>query len=249
MLPSAERFGAPGWFEQLPLPVRLPKRPAFVVEHRVGGCDEGSLVHQQVFDGQRLVAWVPGQAVSGADLVLVRDAETDAGDLLGRMPATEVAHSTSLLVASKSTDLFGLASVARPGLDEHTAGVVDIGVAALNTPFGDVETAVRLNPDGTQELVRRQEADCQITICAGWAHLLGWMHSDVLMGHLMGKNLVHLEGSMTVNSYAVGHICWPKTPQDQQWSAQFFDTMEVYTRYRLSPDYVALMDQIEEATA
>lgn len=145
--------------------------------------------------------------------------------------------------------LFGLGSVVRPGLDEHKAGVVDIAVAALNTPFGDVDAAVRLNPDGTQELVGKQDADCQITIGAQWADLLGWMHSDVLMGHLMGKSLVQIEGSMTVNRYAVGHICWPKTLQDQEWSARFFETMKAYTRYRLCPEYVALMDQIEEATA
>ena len=246
--PSANPFGSSAWFDQLPFALPVPERPRFVVEHRVQSHSGEVWVHQQVFDEQRLVAWVPGQVIPDANLILMRDCSTDSGDLLGRIPATEVALSTSLLVASKETDLFGAASVTRPGLDEHTVDFVDIGIVALNTPFGDVDAAIRLNPDGTQEIFQKQEADSQITICAEWLDLLDWMHADFRMGHLLGKNRVQIEGSLTVTSYAEGHVSWPKSPQDQEWSTKFRNTMRAYAQYRLSTEYVAVMDRIEEVT-
>ena len=79
--------------------------------------------------------------------------------------------------------------------------------------------------------------------------LLDWIHTDVRIGHLLGKNRAQIDWSLTIISYAEGHISWPKTTQDQQWSAHFHNTMTAYARYRLSPEYIAVMDQIEEATA
>ena len=136
----------------------------------------------------------------------------------------------------------------RPGLDQHTAGTIDIGLVALNTPFGDVEAAIRLQPDGTQQIIQKSDAECEATVRAEWVDLMDWMHKSTRMGHLMHQQRVQIEGSLTVMSYAEGHIRWPKTPQDQTWSTQFLNTMKTYTHYRFSAEYLELMDQIEETT-
>jgi len=243
------QFGSPGWFEQLPLPNQVPSNPSFIVEYRVAETGEGAETHQQIFDDKGLVAWVPGQPMKQPDLVLEQDAQTNAGDLLGRTSPTDNALGTSILVNGKHTDMLGLRAVQRPELEQHTVGTVDIGIAALNTPFGDVEAVIRLYADGTQAIVQKQDADCQATLTTDWSNLLDLVHINVLMGPLIGNNLVQVDGSLTVVSYAVGHLCWPKTTQDTLWSTQFHKTLATYRQYRASTEFLALMDWIEENTS
>jgi len=225
----------------------LPNDPALVVEHQITNADGTELAHQQIFDEEQLIAWVPGRAMPAADLILTRSAQYDAGDLLGRLPPTEVAHATSITFGGRTTDLYGVGPVSRPGLDTHTAGTIQIRLNATNTPFGDATTTLRLNPDGTQQIVPPSQGDCDLTIHAEWSDLMAWIQADTILGYLMTDNRLQTDGPIILLSYVEGHMCWPKSPQDNQWFAQFHQTMNTYQTLRQSPAYQNLMDTIEEA--
>lgn len=240
-------FGSPAWFEQAPALSRVPDQPVLVVEHRTVAAGGAWFVHQQVFDEKGLVAWVPRRARASADLVLVRSAPVDAGDLLGLVPAAQVACNTSIEAQGKITDVLGIGSATRPGLEDYTVGTVDVCLRAQNSPFGDIEVALRLSPDGSQQIVDIADADCQATISADWTALAQWAHTDTLLGYLINDYEVELDGSFMVLSYVEGCVSWPKTSQDQHWSHCFLETMETYRRYRLDAAYLELMDEIEEA--
>lgn len=245
--PPSEPFATPAWFQKMPVPSHVPDDAALVVEHRITGPDGEELAHQQIFDEAQLVAWVPGRAIPAADVVLARSAHCDAGDLLGRLSPTEVARNTSIAAGGRTTDLFGVGPVSRPGLQAHTAGTIQVYLEALNTPFGDIEAALRLNPDGTQQVVPVPKAECDLAIYAQWADLLAWIRAETLLGYLMTDNRIHTDGPIVLLSYVGGHISWPKSPQDHQWQTQFHQTMETYQTLRLSPAYQDLMDTIEES--
>ncbi|MDE0613031.1 MAG: hypothetical protein OXI32_01315 [bacterium] len=237
----------PAWFQRMPVSSHLPNDAALVVEHQITYSSGTELVHQQIFDEVQLIAWVPGRAKQTADLILARSAECDAGDLLGRLSPTEVALATSITVGGRTTDLYGVGSVSRPGLSAHTTGTVEVCLDALNTPFGDARATVRLNPDGTQQVVSSLQDDCDLTIYAEWSDLMTWIHADTILGYLMTENRLRTDGAVILLSYVEGHMCWPKSPQEEQWFAQFHQVMKTYQRLRLSPAYQDLMDAIEEA--
>lgn len=239
----------PGWFEQLPGLARVPDQPRFVVEHRTVAAGGASFVHQQIFDEDGLAAWVPQRVKPSADLVLVRTARCDIGDLLGLVPATEVVCNTQIEAEGKTTDVFGVSSVNRPGLEKFTAGTVDVCLQVHDSPFGDFDVALRLNPDGSLQIIETSDADSQVTLRADWAGLAQWIHTETLCGHLINDNRAELDGSLMVITYLEGCVSWPKTPQDQQWGHRFLETMETYRQYRLDPAYLALMDEIEEANS
>lgn len=244
--PSSDPFGSPAWFERMPVSSHLPNDAALVVEHQITNADGTELAHQQIFDEEQLIAWIPGRAMPRADLVLTRSTQCDAGDLLGRLSPTEVALATSITVGGRTTDLYGVGSVSRPGLDAHTAGTVQVCLDALDTPFGDAKTTLQLNPDGTQQVVSPLQGDCDLTIYAEWSDLMAWIQSDTILGYLMTDNRLRTDGAIILLSYVEGHICWPKSPQDHQWYAQFHQTIKKYQRLRLSPAYQDLMDVVEE---
>lgn len=240
------RFGSPEWFESVPVPKRAPDEAALVVEHRATGPSGEMVVHQQIFDKNGLACWIPGRAASDVDLVLMRPSHIDAGDLLGLLPGSQIVEATMMTVGGRSTDPFGVGPIARPGLDLHTTGVFDVGIEALDTPFGDVEAAIRLHPDGTQQTIPASESEPQITIRADWGDLVDWAHNDLLLGHLAIDDRVQIDGDLVLCSYAGGHIAWPKAPQDQQWSMRFCKALKTYCRHRHNPDYQEIMDRIEE---
>ncbi len=242
-------FPVPGWFEQIPELSRVPEQPLLVVEHRIVATEGMRFVHQQIFDEKGLAAWVPRRAKPSADLVLVRTSRCDVGDLLGLIPAAEVACHTQIEMEGRTTDVFGVGSVNRPGLENYTAGTVDVCLQAHNSPFGDFEAVLRLNPDGSLQIIETAGADSQVTLRADWAALAQWMHTDTLCGHLIHDNQVELDGSLMVITYVEGCVSWPKAPQDQQWGCRFLETMETYRRYRLDLAYLELMDKVEEANS
>lgn len=247
--PSSDPFGSPAWFQRMPVSSHLPSDAALVVEHRIINSNGTEFAHQQIFDEAQLIAWVPGRAIPTADLILARSAQYDAGDLLGRLPPTEIAHATSITFGGRTTDLYGVGSVSRPGLDAHTAGTILVCLDALNTPFGDAKATVRLNPDGTQQVVSPLQDDCDLTIHAEWPDLMTWIQADTILGYLMTDNRLRTDGAIILLSYVEGHMCWPKSPQDHQWFAQFHQTMKTYQRLRLSSAYQDLMDVVEETDA
>lgn len=244
-----ERFPSPNWFAHMPAPTGVPDQPALVVEHRAQEHDDAQHVHQQIFDQHGLVAWIPHRVFADPDLILLRDSDIDLGDLLGRLPPTTVATHTTIEYAQRRTSLFGIEPVTRPGLQDQTSGTIDLGVEALNTPFGDVQAAVRLNPDGTQRTIPITQADPQILIIGDWADLVEWTCSDTRLGYLFGSNRIRTDGHLTLLSYIEGHISWPKAPHDQLWAAQFHQALSTYTTHRNSPQYQHLMDSIEESDA
>ena len=242
-------FPATGWYQQVPALSRVPDRPHLVVEHRTVAAGGAWFLHQQIFDEKGLAAWLPLRTKPSADLVLIRTAPIDVGDLLGLAPAAQVACSTSIEARGKTTDVLGISSATRPGLERYTVGVVDICLQAQNSPFGNIEVALRLNSDGSQQIIDIADADCQATVSADWGALAQWAHTDALLGYLISDDQVELDGSFMVLSYAEGCVSWPKTPQDQQWGHRFIETMETYRRYRLDPAYLELMDEIEDANS
>ena len=145
--------------------------------------------------------------------------------------------------------MLGIGSLTRPGLRRYTVGTVDVCLQANSTPFGDIEVALRLNSDGSQQIIDTVDANCQVTVSADWAALARWALTETRLGYLINDNEVELDGSFMVLAYADGCVSWPKTPQDQQWSHRFFETMETYRRPRLDPAYLELMDKIEETNS
>lgn len=246
-LKPSERFPSPSWFAHMPAPTEVPDQPALVVEHRAEDPSGAQHIHQQIFDQQGLAAWIPRQAFTDPDLILIRDSDTDVGDLLGRLLPTTVATHTTIEFAQKRTSLFGIEPITRPGLQNQTSGTVEFGVEALNTPFGDVRTAIRLNPDGTQTTIPNTQADPQLQIYGDWADLAEWTCTETRLGYLYGSNRIRTDGQLALLSYIEGHISWPKTPEDRHWAAQYHQTMSTYTKHRNSPQYQQLMDSIEEA--
>lgn len=240
------RFGSPEWFESVPVPKRHPNEPVFVVEHRATSQDGEEFIHQQVFDEGGLADWVSGRVFSATDLVLERPSHIDAGDLMGLLPGSQIAEATAMTIDERTTDLFGVGPISRPGLEEHATGVFDMAIEAFDTPFGDIEAAIRLNADGTQQVILASEADSQIAISADWGDLVDWAHAALLLGHLAIDNRAQIDGDLVLCSYAGGHIAWPKAPRDQQWSMRFRQTLKTYRRHRHNPDFQEIMDRIEE---
>lgn len=245
--PAVETYPSPAWFARVPAPSLVPAQPSLVVEHRTVGGGSIQQVHQQIFADHQLAAWTPDQALPKADLILIRPNHIDAGDLLGRLPATQVASATTIIVDRRRTSLFGIEPISRPGLNLHAVGTFDIGIDAFNTPFGDIQAAIRLNPDGTQMTIPSEQAESQIQITANWADFVEWICTDTRFGYLYGDKRMQTSGPLVLHSYIEGHISWPKAPQDQAWAAQFHKTMKSYQQLRLSSAYQELMDEIEEA--
>jgi len=248
----AEDLGSPAWFDQIPVPLpsEVPDRPHLVVEHHAIASQNRTVIHQQIFNQNKLVGWIPGQAKANSDLILNRSIDCDTGDLLGHLPATEIIAKTSVVIGNNvQTCAVGITNVSRPGLEEVAAGTVDIRFDVLHTPFGDAEIAIRLNPDGSQRLVKPPEANSDITMRLRWPALTEWLHTDTDLGHLVGNGEIEFDGPVLKLSYIEGHISWPRSPQDRQQSERFKKTMDTYTRLRLSPDYLELMDEIDEATS
>ena len=245
----AEEFGSPIWFEQLPilLPNEIPNHPQLVVEHQTALPDFRTIVHQQVFNNNGLVAWLPGKIALCADVTLRRSIECDMGDILGRLSSSEVVIDTSVLVNENwETCALGIANATRPGLEEVTSGTVDLRLEVYDTPFGSAEFAIRLNPDGTQRLIASTEANSDIAILLNWTTLTEWLHTDTGLGHLMSNGAIEFNGPMFKLSYIEGHLTWPRPPKDHQQSERFKELMDIYSRLRLSPNYLKLMDQIDD---
>lgn len=248
----AEQFGSSAWFDRIPVPLPsgTPDPPLFVVEHQTIDPHGETVVHQQIFSQNRLATWTPERATPEPDLTLARSSECDAGDLLGRLEATEVLMQTSVIVrGSQPTCLLGIANVSRPGLKEVTAGTVDVHLTVARTPFGDAEFAIRLNPDGSQQVVRPSEADSDIALFLRWEALTEWIHTDSGLGHLINRGEIEFDGPMFKLSYITGHICWPRSPQHSQQSERFKTVLDVYAQLRHSSGYQELMDEIDEATS
>ncbi|MDE0614649.1 MAG: hypothetical protein OXI32_09575 [bacterium] len=250
--PLSEGFGTPAWFEQtsVPLPKVIPDRFEFVVEHRAVTPQDRAVVHQQLFSDNRLAGWVPGQAVRDPNLTLIRSIDCDAGDLLGLLTATETMNGTTVIIGrNHQTCPLGIANVNRPGLDEVATRTVDLALDVDATPFGDAELAVRLNSDGTQHLVRPEEAETDIGLRLHWRTLTEWLHTDTRLGYLINRGDLRFRGSILKLTYIEGHLSWPPTPQHQQHSRAFRKVMDTYSQLRQAPAYLELMDQIEEATS
>ena len=229
----AEQFGTTAWFDQIPvlLPTEVPGLPRFVVEHQATDPIKETVVHQQIFSQDKLVCWIPGRATQEADLTVIRPAECDAGDLLGRLPAAEVLTQTSVMVGhSPPTCALGIANTSRPGLQEVTAGTVDVRLEVLSTPFGDTKIAIRLNPDGSQHLVDPSNADSDIEMRLKWASLTEWIHTDTGLGPLINRGDIVVDGPMFKLSYIEGHISWPRHPQDHQHRHRFKTAMDTYAQ-------------------
>lgn len=250
--PSTEIFGTPAWFKRIPfpLPSHVPDHPSFAVEHRAITPQDATVVHQQLFSADELVGWIPRRVISTPDLTLIRTVDCDAGDLLGRLTAAEIINNTTVIIGQDhQTCPLGIANISRPGLDEVTAGTVDVALEVPATPFGDAELAIRLSSDGSQHLINRSEADADVTLRLPWPCLIDWLHTDALLGHFFNRDDVRIDGSISKLTYIGGHLTWPRTPQDQQRSQEFKKAMDTYLQLRQTPAYLELMDQIEEATS
>lgn len=246
-----KEFGTAAWFDQIsmPLPHELPDPPHFVVEHRAINTNNRVVVHQQLFCQGRLARWVPGQATQEANLILIRPIDCDAADLLGRIPAADVLTQTVVILRGhQPTCALGIANVRRPGLQEVTSGTVDVQLELSGTPFGDAESAIRLNPDGSQHIVAPSESDSDITLLLRWDALIEWIHTDTGLGHLIGSGDIEFDGPMFKLSYIEGHLSWPRHPHDDQRRHLFKATMDIYAQLRKSSSYLELMDEIDEAT-
>lgn len=246
----ADTFGSPAWFENLlvPLPRTIPDHPQLVVEHQTTSPLLHTIVHQQVFSEDKLVSWTPARVVPIADITLKRSIECDFGDILGRLSSSQVFIETSVLLKdNRDTCALGIANARRPGLEKVTASTVDLLLEVLDTPFSDTEIAIRLNPDGTQRLILPAEASSDITIRLSWETLTKWIHTNTGLGHLISNGTIEFDGPMFKLSYIEGHITWPRSPQDHQLSKCFKELMDTYAQLRLSPDYLDLMDQVDEA--
>lgn len=248
----AEEFGTAAWFDQIsmPLPSELPDPPRFIVEHRAVNTNNRMVVHQQLFSQGRLASWVPGRATQETNLILIRPTDCDFADLLGQIPAGDVLAQTVVMMRGhQPTCALGIANVRRPGLQEVTSGTVDVRLEVSGTPFGDAESAIRLNPDGSQHFVVPSEADSDITLALRWDALTEWIHSDTGLGHLIGSGDIGFDGPMFKLSYIEGHLCWPRHPHDDQQRHRFKAAMDTYAQLRHSPGFLELMDEIDEATS
>lgn len=249
--PPPEILGSPAWFDQLPtlIPKALPEHADFVVEHRATTPQNKIVVHQQHFNNGQFVAWIPGRAAPSPDLTLIRSTDRDAGDLLGRLTATEIFNNTAVITKQHhQTCPLGITNITRPGLAEVATRTVDFTLEVLSTPFGDAELAVRLNPDGTQFLVKPSEADTDITLRLQWPALTEWLHTDTSLGNLNTRGDIEIDSPFLKNTYIDGHLSWPPAPQHQQHSQAFKTAMDTYQQLRQTPTYLDLMDQLDEAT-
>lgn len=244
-------LGSSAWFDQLPVPLpnARPERSDFTVEHRGAAPRNNTVVHQQCFNNNELIAWIPGRATSSPDLTLIRSIDCDAGDLLGRLPAIQIINDTKVIIKqNRQTCPLGITNTIRPGLAEAAPRTVDFTLEALSTPFGDAELAVRLNPDGTQILVEPSEADTDIALRLQWTALTEWLHTDASLGNLLTRGDLEIDGPFLKITYIDGHLSWPPTPQHRQHSQDFKTTMDTYHRLRHNPNYIQLMDQLDEIT-
>ena len=249
--PPAETFATPAWFEQIPVPLpnSVPGCFDFAVEHRATTTQDRAVVHQQIFRDNELAAWVPGQAVPNPDLTLTRTIDCDAADLLGLLTATEAINNTTVAIGlDHQTCPLGIANVERPGLEEVATRTVDLALDVSATPFGDAELAVRLNTDGTQYLVQPAEAETDVGLRLHWHTLTEWLHTDTRLGYIIARGDIRFTGSILKLTYIEGHLSWPPTPQHQQHSQNFKQTMDTYQQLRQTPAYLHLMDRIEETT-
>lgn len=248
---EAETLGTPAWFEQAPVPLpdkAVPDRFDFAVEHRASTPGNHTVVHQQLFNKNKLAAWLPGRAVPNPDLILIRSADCDAGDLLGLLTATEIINNTAIIIGQgHETCPLGISNVNRPGLEEAATRTVDLALDLLATPFGDAELAIRLNPDGSQHPVNPAEADADIALQLPWPTFTEWLHTDTRLGYLIARGDIKFSGSVLKLTYIEGHLSWPATPQHQRHSQNFKKAMDTYQQLRQAPLYIELMDQIEEA--
>ena len=245
--PPTEAFATPEWFEQIPVPSpgAIPGQPDFIVEHRATTPDGETVVHQQLFRGSELVAWVPQRARPHPHLTLVRPIDCDAGDLLGRLTATEIINNTTVLIGQhNATCPLGITGASRPGLEKFAPRTLDVGLVVNATPFGDAELAIRLNPDGTQHLVEPPDADPEISLQLRWPALTEYLHSDTHLGNLLNRRELKVDGPFRMLTYIGGHLSWPRTPQGQLHSQQFKAAMDTYHQLR----HLDLMDTIEETT-
>ncbi|MCY4273158.1 MAG: hypothetical protein OXF00_10985 [bacterium] len=248
---NIESFGTAAWFDQISLlpSTVIPNLPRFVIEHQAIESHNKVIVHQQIFSQNELVCWVPGRAIQEPDMILIRSAECDKGDLLGRIPASDIITRTAVIIqGQKSTCVLGIANMRRPGLQEVIVGTVDVYLEALGTPFGDADFAIRLNQDGSQQVIKSSEADSDITLFLHWDALTEWIHTDTGLGHLINSGAIEFEGPMFKLSYIEGHICWPRHPQDKRNHHRFKTAMDTYAELRRSPSYLRLMDEIDAAT-
>lgn len=249
--PHPEEFASPGWFQRLPVPTTAPDRPCFTVEHRTARPNGETLIHQQFFNDNALVAWTPQQPAPAPDLTLTRPLDCDGGDLLGRLTATHtILHTRITTKTGHTTCPLGITNTPRPGLNHHAAPQpADILLEVPDTPFGDAHIAIRLNPDGTQHLTDPAHADTDTTILIAWTHLIDWLHTHTRLGHLYAQHHARIQGDIIKLSYTEGHLTWPPAPHHQHHTNSYLQTIRTYHQLRTNPDYLDLMDHIEQTTA
>ena len=250
--PPTELFGTPAWFDQMPtlLPKTLPEHPDFVVEHRGTTPLDETVVHQQIFSNNGLIAWIPGRATPNPDLTLIRSTDCDAGDLLGRLTATEVINNTKVVIGQyHQTCPLGVTNTDRPGLAEVAPRTVDFTLDVANTPFGNAGLAVRLNPDGTQHLIELTKAETDIALRLQWPALTEWLHTDTSLGNLFTRGDIEIDGPFLKITYIDGHLSWPPTPQHLQHSQNFKQAMDTYCQLRQNHAYLDLMDEVDETAS
>ena len=179
---AAVRFATPQWFEEMPIPIpqQIPDRPELVVEHHSSTPAGHTIVHQQVFDRSGLAAWLPGRSADKPHLILARPSGIDAGDLLGRAPASDTIAETVIIVGQhQQTCPLGVAGTHRPGLAQAAADApeLDVLLQIHASPFGDAEISVRLHPSGTQSLLDPRSALSDTRLRLHWETLIFWLHT------------------------------------------------------------------------
>jgi hypothetical protein len=169
--------------------------------------------HQQVFVDGRLFSWLSGEA-RDPDLRVVRTAQIDAADLLGRMSPQEAARH-SLICTYAITDLYGLPTGGR----EHILSAlpssqleVTASISTLNSPFGDTRMTLRVRSGLVTIDVGRTNEASDVVISTSYASCMEWLHGRAILGNLFVEGST-VEGDLLALSFVEGVVSAPsRTP-------------------------------------
>jgi hypothetical protein len=234
----------------------LPGREAadLVVTHHVGGIETGiesGVSHTQSFAGGRLVGWRPGPDPQ-ADLVVARHQAVDAGDLLGRVDASEAAAATTLALPGAPDRVTGLWGVG-PWLVRRLPCVppdlaVDVGLVVTGTPLGDVRATLGLRGSDLVAGPEPAAGEPEVRLTTDYGAVLDWLHGpDATTRHLLWTGA--LVGEIFPITALSGVVGSRTDAEVEAWQRRFHDVAGRWAAARLHPGSIDVLDRIDELTA
>lgn len=238
-----------------------------VVGHHVVGVDE-VVDHHQIWDGQRLVAWVDGVAPD-PDLTLTRSRAVDEGDLLGELDPPLISAGTTMWVGGVAVDAVGTTGTLRKDFGGRS---VDAGVRAVVTvpdaPLGPCALAITMDasvlsvtpetpaarPDGADRVDRpggepassHDPRPVDVTLEMFHEDALAWFWGDLILGHLLWRQRLPLRGDIFALAALEGAV---RAPTIEPPPLQAADVLRRYRQVREGPGWAELARSVRGALA